>query len=275
MTRLFALLFLYALIAVLPANAQAYSLKSGETLADSEYQTAFTIGGGKRLVLEVKFDSEADSSDQRTASLVEILQYHLIPMAVKKGFSRIAIWENLSEVTTRKNQPPSLLSFNFTGSTFEKYDFDLQDQWVWSQVAGPELDLSKFSLLTYEYDETVDVYRTELRRRDLNDGNLIFEVWVSAPDTSPKQLAAKANTVFQELSGCTKDGVPIEEDSYMAKHNAKALIVYAVPVRYTSPLQSAPRVRLLYGHEDGVPYCRTQSGESLGTWDDIYASMSE
>ena len=275
MTRLFALLFLYALIAVLPANAQAYSLKSGETLADSEYQTTFTLGGGKRLVLEVKFDSEADSSDQRTASLVEILQDHLIPMAVKKGFSRIAIWENLSEVTTRKNRPPSLLSLNFTGSTFENYDFDLQDQWVWSQVAGPELDLSKFSMMTFEYDETADVYRTELRRRDLNDGNLIFEVWVSAPDTSPKQLAAKANTVFQELSGCTKDGVPIEEDSYMAKHNAKALLVYAVPVRYTSPLQSAPRVRLLYGHEDGVPYCRTQSGESLGTWDDIYASLSE
>ena len=201
--------------------------------------------------------------------------FKLHPMAVKKGFSRIAIWENLSEVTTRKNRPPSLLSLNFTGSTFENYDFDLQDQWVWSQVAGPELDLSKFSMMTFEYDETADVYRTELRRRDLNDGNLIFEVWVSAPDTSPKQLAAKANTVFQELSGCTKDGVPIEEDSYMAKHNAKALIVYAVPVRYTSPLQSAPRVRLLYGHEDGVPYCRTQSGESLGTWDDIYASLSE
>lgn len=275
MTRLFALLFLYALIAVLPANAQAYSLKSGETLADSEYQTAFKLGGGKRLVLEVKFDSEADSSDQRTASLVEILQDHLIPMAVKKGFSRIAIWENLSEVTTRKNRPPSLLPLSFTGSTFENYDFDLQDQWVWSQVAGPELDLSKFPIMTYEYDETADVYRTELRRRDLNDGNLIFEVWVSAPDTSPKQLAAKANTVFQELSGCTKDGVPIEEDSYMAKHNAKALIVYAAPVQYTSPLQYAPRVRLKYGHKDGVPYCYTHSGDSLGTWDDIYASLRE
>jgi hypothetical protein len=275
MIRLLALVFLYALIAVLPAKAQAYSLKSGETLANSEYQTAFSLGGGKRLVLEVKFDSEAESSNQRTASFVEILQDHLIPKAVKEGFSRISIWESLSEVSTNKSRPPSMLSLNFTGSAYENYDFDLQDEWIWSQVEGPELDLSKFPMMTFEYDETADVYRTELLRRDLDDGNLIFEVWVNAPDTSPEQLAAKANTVFRKLSGCTKDGVPIAEDSYMAKHNAKALVVYGTPVQYTSPLQLAPRFRFLYGHEDGVPYCRTQSGESLGTWGDIYASLSE
>lgn len=275
MLRLLALPFLCALIAVLPADAESYQLKSGETLADSKYETLYPVGGGKRLVLQVTFAKEAESPELRTASLVEILQRHLLPKATKEGYSEVAIWESLAEVPKKKSGLPFGLSFNLTFGAHENYDFELQDEWVWKQVAGPDLDLSIFPVMTLDYDDKAEVYRSNLFRRELNDGSIYYEVWVHAPDTPPGQLAAKANAVFRDLSGCTQDGVPIAKDSFLAKRGAKALIVYGTPVRYTSPLQLGPRVRLQFGHVNGVPHCFTHSGEALGTWDDIYASLSE
>ena len=268
------LVFLGLLIATETAVAEKYTLKSGETLANSEYSTLYPLGGKKALTLEVTFQSKATDPDLRNASLIEILLEHLLPKAVAEGYSEASIWETKIDASSGAGKNP-FFSFGVKASAHENYDFSLQDKWIWAQTAGPELDLSSVTISEFTYDEDLDLFTTQVFPRQLSDGNIILEVWANAPGASPAESIVKANELFRSLSGCVEDGVPISEDSPMADEGAIALRMYLLPHVTASALQYQPRVKLTYGHEDGVATCYTMTNDGYGTWEELYASLSK
>lgn len=256
------------------AAADTYKLNTGEVLADSEYQTLHAVGGPKRLVLEVTFEDKDPDPVIRNASLLEILTNHLLPMAAKKGFSEVSIWETKLETPSGKKKK-SIISFNVNAAVYENYDFVLGDQWIWEQTSGPDLDISVLSRAEYTYNPELDVYATNAFPHSLEDGEFYFEIWANAEGASPSEAADKANDLFRMLSGCKEDGVPIETDSFLGQHGAIALKIYMVPYRTTSQLRYQPRLSLNYGHENGVPTCYTISNIKYESWNEVYALLKK
>lgn len=270
----FILLLLSCLVS-LSTNAlgEPVTLQSGETLTASDYKTLNSINGIQRLAVTITFKDDSPDPDIRNASIVEVLANHLIPTAARLGYSHIAIWETKAEAST-DSKPERMFSLNLTAGAYTNYDFSIGKNWIWEQTSGPEVDTSVYELAEYSYREDLDVFTSEVFPRKMDD-RTFYEVWVHSEGSSPDSSIAKANELFRDLSGCSKDGVPIAADSFLGEQNALALRVYVVPQIPTALLQYMPRVGLTFGHENGVATCYTVALDVPDTWDGVYESLSD
>lgn len=270
----FVFLFLLCFSGVRATSlGEPLTLQCGETLAHSEYKTLHPFGGDKRLVVSITFAAEVPDPSVRNASIVEILINNLIPTAVSKDFENVSVWETKTETSTGLDRK-GLFSLSVSAGAYENYDFTLGDEWIWEQTSGPDIDTSGYALEQYIYQENVGLYVSELYQREIGD-RTYFEVWAHGEGAGPQEAVSKANGLFRTLSGCTEDGVPVDEHSFLGQQNALALRIYLVPQAKTSPLQYNPRLKLTYGHENGVATCYTMPANTAASWDEVYASLSE
>lgn len=254
------------------AIASPYTLNTGEHLVDSEYITTHSLFGGSRLVLQVEFEPDEIDKDLRNLSLIEILMEHLLPAASASGKTKVSVWETIRE--GKVGPEAAGVSLKLTAGTYENYDFELGDDWIWNQTSGPELDLSAVAFRQYTHNQELGAHITEPLAQFI-DGWKYYEIWAHVEGASPSEATEKANEIFKHFSGCSADGVPIEADSFLGRNEAFAFRIYLLPRLTSSPLQYQPRIKLTYGHEDYVAHCYTSRTDPAVTWDDLYDQLSE
>ena len=254
------------------ANAEPYTLKTGERLVDSKYITTQSLFGKSQLVLQVEFESKEPDANLRNLSFIELLTEHLLPTAAKSGKHHVSIWEMLAQ----GNMGPEAggFSLKLSAGAYENYDFALGDRWIWEQKSGPSIDLSAVSVREHDLNSDLNVYMTEPTEQFVEKWSY-YERWATYENASPSEATQKANEIFRHFSGCSKDGVPIEPDSYLGERNAIAFRIYMMPHRPSSPLQNQPRLKLTYGHQDYVGHCYSITSDVTESWDDLYQQLKE
>ena len=254
------------------AHASPYTLKTGEHLIDSEYITTHSLFGDSRLVLQVEFEPGEVDKDLRNLSLIEILAEHLLPSASKAGKKKVSVWETLHQ--GKVGPEAGGFSLKLSAGAYENYDFELGDDWIWHQTAGPDIDLSGIGIRQHTYNPELGAHITELVEQRVEEWKY-FEVWAHVEDASPSEATEKANDIFNHFSGCSSDGVPIEKDSFLGQNEAIAFRIYMVPRLPSSPLQYQPRLKFTFGHEAYVAHCYSISTDPAKTWDDLYDELRE
>lgn len=254
------------------ANAEPYTLRTGERLTDSEYITTRSIFGKSQLVLQVEFESEEPDENLRNHSLIELLTEHLLPSAVQSGKRHVSIWETIAQ--GKSGPEVGGFSLQLSAGAYENYDFELGENWIWEQKSGPSIDLSVVDVREQNFNADLGVYMTEPSERLVEEWKY-YELWATYENASPAEATQKANEIFRYFSGCSTDGVPIESDSFLGERNAIALRIYMVPLRPSSPLQSQPRLKLTFGHKDYVGHCYSITTDVSESWEDLYRQLND
>ncbi len=239
---------------------------------DSEYISTWPLFGKRQLVLQVEFEAEEIDPASRNLSLIELVTEHLIPTALRSGEDRVSIWEANKQISA--GSETGVVALKLSAGSFENYDFEIGDDWIWKQTSGPILDLSVMEVRQHHFHADLGAFLSDISETSVEERK-VFEVWASFEDASPSQSVEKANEIFRYFSGCTRDGVPIEASSFLGERNAIAFRIYMVPGVPSSPLQSQPRLNLTYGHQDLVAHCYSMDVNVPNDWDEVFARLNE
>ncbi len=262
------------------AIADPVTLKSGETIAWSEYQTVRYLGGGQSLHLAVEFTTPETDKALRHQSIIELLRREVVSKATLEGFEQLSILDKKSGGKTKGLA--GILSFSFNAAVFENYDFEIGNKWIWEQTGGPELPIAAIQMAKFVPFEgsgfqVSDAIPKIAKDEKTNESFTYYEMYLySDDDEAPDEGARNAVALFHSLSGCGDySGVP-QSDSMLLTNDALALIVFVMPYQPVSPIQYQPRLKLKFVKTDGAFVCDVRGlldQIHYGTWEEILASL--
>lgn len=248
------------------ASAERYQLRTGEWLSESEYGYFQPLGGERILTLSVKFESDADP-DLREQSQREIVSRHLLPRAMREGFSHARLLETRVAVSLGI----------FHANSYEDWDFEHSEGYQWTQISGPPIDWTLVTQnLVYDDETGFEVPERFLETR-YESGHYFVEYRVIASDTrGPQEALTGFRRLISRVLDCDNQNALIAE--YISDPKFQFVRIRVQPERQDDWLDIVPSVQFTYGPTDGSWACSEVQIEAalmsidlegVDRWDDL------